>query len=380
MHIGDKSEHCSGCGACVHICPRKAVEMRENEKCLPYPVIDSDKCIDCGLCVKVCQCYDKAEKDDAAKVRFFVVRQKDAEKRILSQSGGLFGGLAEVILKKGGVCYGAAVNSDLVVRQTRIDKLSELPQLLGSKYVQSDTADSFLEAEKDLKEGKTVLYSGTSCMIDGLNRYLRQKRADTENLITCDLICHGVSSPRMYKDYLGILEQQYNSKITKVDFRDKKLGWRGCVQKYTFENGNVIHDKVYTDFYFSNIAYRDSCHNCQYLNIANKVSDITMADFWGSEEANLSIDDDNTGISLATVRSDKGLKLLEESDLEKYETKEEYALVRNLNSSVPKPKWHDAFWRDYYKKGYKYCMRKYTIYGGDIVKLKRKILIKIGKW
>lgn len=47
-------EYCCGCGACYAICPRKAVDMKDDEERMFYPVIDESKCIRCYQCIKVC--------------------------------------------------------------------------------------------------------------------------------------------------------------------------------------------------------------------------------------------------------------------------------------------------------------------------------------
>lgn len=248
MRIGDKINHCSACGACEQICPKNAVELKENDRGFLYPVIDEEKCINCGICVKVCECYSETPKAD--KLNVYAVRHKDLEQQMNSRSGGLFTALAEVVLDRSGVCYGAAVCGDLVVRQTRITEKSELYKLQGSKYVQSSVEESFKEVEKDLKKGLLVLYSGTSCAVDGLKRYLTQKKADTSKLVTCDLICHGVPSPLMYRENLKRLEKQNGSGITDVDFRNKKkYGWTAHVETYRFQNGEELDEAFYTDLF-----------------------------------------------------------------------------------------------------------------------------------
>lgn len=377
MVINESNRQCSACTACVNICPKNAIELKENEKGFMYPIINIDRCVGCGMCVKVCQCYNITKKIDIKFIAY--TRHNSVKCRMQSQSGGLFSGIAEVVFSMNGVCYGAAVCDDLVVRCIRINSVRELYKLQGSKYVQCDYNGSFKNVENDLDNGRVVLFSGTSCAIDGLTRYLKSKQTDTSKLYTCDLICHGIPSPKMIVENIDRIEKEYHKDVKKLRYRDKEqYGWHSHIETYTFTDGSAVSDKIYTDLFYSHLAFRECCFDCQYANIIEKNADITMADFWGISKTKE--EDDNSGWSVAVVRSEKMLELLKIADLEVHECSIELALANNRTGNVRMPKKYDAFWSDYQKKGFIYVLKKYTIYGGIPFRLKRKVLMKLNQW
>lgn len=294
-------------------------------------------------------------------------------------SGGLFSALATVVIAEGGVCYGAGFIDNFNVAQIRVDDISDLYKLQGSKYVQSKVEHSYELVESDLRNKKKVLYSGTSCIIAGLLAFLSVKKVSTVGLITCDLICHGVPSPLLWKNNIERQTKKYGE-IQSVNFRDKKNGWHSHIESYAFKNGKIIDEKFYTDLFYSHVALRKSCYECRYIKNEEKPADITMADFWGITEATIDIEDDNTGISLAVLRTDKGEELLRKSNLLVCNIDAVSAMVNNMNSPAKPPIWKEKFWRDYKAKGYEYCLKKYSIYGGLWFKIKRRVLKKMGKW
>lgn len=379
MKINIEHKACSGCTACANICPHNAITLRKNEKGFQYPVIDPNKCTDCGLCGTVCQCAE-TELKQSKMLRTFAVKHPGDMVRSSSQSGGLFYGLAEWVIKQGGVCYGAAVDDNLAVKQIRVTTISDLKRLQGSKYVQSDVGGSFVEVEKDLRAGNVVLYSGTSCIIDGLYRYIRCKKLDDSKLYTCDLICHGVMTPLMYEENLKRIENKEQKKIAAVNFRDKKFGWHSHIETYTFEDNTTQSEAYYAELFYTHIALRECCYRCKYTDFYKKPADITMADFWGIEKILPDWEDDNKGISLAAIHSEKGLALLKETSLDFCEVSPESVLDKNRKGAIRKPRIYDPFWEDYFQKGYEYSLKKYTVYGGIPFRIKRKIMMFFHKW
>lgn len=376
MWTGDISK-CTGCSACASICAQNAITLVENEKGFKYPKVNTELCVNCGLCETVCCCERLSEQKE---YEAFLVIHNDESVRSTSQSGGLFYGLAELVLARGGIVYGAAVCDDLVIRQIRVDNAASLHKFQGSKYVQSDIAETFVEISEDLKKGSTVIYSGTSCMIEGLNSFLTKLKVNTENLYTCDLMCYGVVSPKLYRENLKRVQEQNNKNIVSVNFRDKKFGWHSSIQTYSFEDSSKISENFWTQLMYTRVALRDCCYSCQYANVGRKPSDITMGDFWGIEKAFPDIHDDNKGFSLAVVHTKKGEELLNNANLKLRKAPKEHLLDENRNDNLQKSSKYDAFWKDYFSKGYKYCLRKYTIYGGVPFKVKRKLLKALNKW
>lgn len=276
----DKLE-CCGCSSCVQKCPQNAIEMKANNEGFFYPKINKEKCINCGVCVKVCPQLKEVKKADKGFPKAYAMRNKNEEELMKSSSGGIFTVLANYVLENEGIVFGAAYDENLNVNHIKIEKKEDINLLQSSKYVQSNINETYKEAENYLKQSKIVLFSGTPCQIAGLNSYLMKKY---ENLITCDLVCHGVPSQKLFKKYLEYLSKKFKSKVVRYNFRSKeKKGW-GLVSKVETADGRVRFiepdfDPYYTNFLNSTI-YRENCYTCHYTNY-NRVSDITLADYWG---------------------------------------------------------------------------------------------------
>ena len=305
---------CYGCKACEQICPRGAISMPADREGFWYPEINTDLCVDCGLCQKSCPTQDEnlmkwlhpmPSTVDAAWNRCL-------EKRLKSTSGGLFFLIAESWIKRGGIVFGAEFDSELRVFHHGVGRVEELKNLRGSKYVQSDVRDSFAEAEKMLMRGENVMYSGTPCQIAGLKSFLG---TDYDNLITVDLVCHGVPSPLFFAEYLQWCGDKFGSSVKKFLFRDKKRsGWRAYVS-IILKNGLHKSFKVGEDlyshhFHVGNISRR-SCYSCQYSR-GERVGDITLSDFWNSEKYYRELKKERKyGYNLVMCNTHKGRNLYE---------------------------------------------------------------------
>ena len=267
----------------------------------------------CKKCEKVCPIHYPNSKNKETKT--YVAYAKDEEIRKRSSSGGIFSLLAKSVLLQNGVVFGAAFDAQFQVHHIGVTKIEELEKLRGSKYLQSRVEHTFCEAENYLKAGKLVLYSGTACQIEGLQKYLGKSY---ENLLTMDVLCHGVPSPKIWKLYLKQLKTKYDSKVEKVHFRNKKDGWKKYLILIRFENAkkHLISFKKdkFMKMFLSNINLRPSCHNCQFKAIPRS-SDITLGDCWGIEDYMPEMDDDGgTSVILVhTVKGEEQLKKMKES-------------------------------------------------------------------
>ena len=219
---------CFGCGSCFLSCPKNAIEMESDEEGFAFPKIDEKKCIDCSVCIKKCPSFSPLEKNDFAQETYSVLYKND-EICKKSASGGAFAAFVVKIIENQGVVFGCAYDEDLNAVQIKIDRLENLIKLQGSKYVSSDSKSTFAEAKKDLLIGKKGLYSGRPCQIAGLRRYLGK---DYENLLTVDLVCHGVPSQKLFTKYLEWLGQKNGGKIIYYGFRDKDVGGWSCGGKF----------------------------------------------------------------------------------------------------------------------------------------------------
>lgn len=232
----------------------------------------------------------------------------------------------------------------------------------GSKYVQSDLKNIFKDIYSELKKGKRlILFSGTPCQIAGLKSYLSIKKVNLEKLYLIDVVCHGVPSPFIWKDYLKYIEKTKKQKIIAVNFRDKsELGWSAHKESYTFTTGKKIYKDMYTYLFYEHIMFRHSCGKCPYADIYRE-SDITLADFWGWENTDTTLNSDDKGISLILLNTEKGNTLFEnnKSQLIVKKTILKNCMQPNLISPSVHNKKREDFEKDYIQHGLRYIMRKY---------------------
>ena len=240
IQIIDKSQ-CCGCTACASICTQNAITMQPDVMGFLYPVVDKGKCIDCSLCEKVCAFNDLYDISLNLKEPIvYAARHKNIHEIETSRSGAAFIALSDWILDSGGVVYGAGYADHFRVIHKKATTKEERDEFKGSKYVQSDMNTVFRQVKDDLKKGLLVLFTGTPCQTAGLNSYLGKKLR--KNLFLVDIICHGVPSPYIWNDYLTYVENKYQSRIVKVDFRNKINGWSSAhIETFVFENGYVVN-------------------------------------------------------------------------------------------------------------------------------------------
>lgn len=329
-------EKCTGCGACVQRCPKQCIAWEKGEFGFLYPSIDAAMCVQCGLCEQVCPIEKKAPIPKNQRVYAAVHRSPDILTK--STSGGAFTALAQAIFRSGGVVYGVAMTDAMQVAHIRTETTAELDALRGSKYVQSDTGSTYVQAEKDLKAGRSVLYSGTPCQIDGLKRFLQK---DYDNLYTADIVCHGVGSQTYFDQYMKYAQTKYD-RIEALQFRSKKYaGWscgNGAIVVGAADSSRTLpyrdYDNYYYAYFLSGEIYRKSCYSCKYAN-TRRVGDFSMGDYWGVEALHLPLSTEN-GCSLLIVNSEKGQALLDTiSDLSTAETTIEQAARCNMQLNVP---------------------------------------------
>ena len=306
--------NCTGCTACKNICPTKCIDFKDNSEGFSYPNIDKNKCISCNECLNVCPVLN-SEKNDCISEAYAVIN-KNSNELIQSSSGGFFSVLAKKILNENGIVYGAAFDKNMKVKHIEITNIKELNNIRGSKYVQSNLNDTFLKVREKLNKNILVLFSGTPCQVKGLNRFLDK---DYKNLITVDLACHGVPSPKVFKKYITDIEKQKNSKIIEYNFRNKDIGWKKFNTKIKLKNKEIINEyfgnNIYMKGFLQNLYLRKSCYNCTSNNFTSK-SDFTLADFWGVEDVKQNMDNHN-GVSLVLLNTEKAKITFKNDNMQK---------------------------------------------------------------
>lgn len=358
---------CTGCMACYNSCRKGAIVIKENNEGFLSPEIDQSTCVNCGLCKKICPANNPIISNEPKKI--FACWSKNEDIRKSSSSGGAFWELASSVIKSGGYVAGCVLDNKLKARHIIVGTLTELEQLKGSKYSQSIIGKIYIEVHKLLLHGQTVLFSGTPCQIAGLKNYLQK---DFDNLITVDLVCHGVPSPLLFEDYKEYIKKEKGFKrIDSIVFRGKKRSWmlynmqvegvdsEDCKLSYS---GHYLIDPWIRGFLGDNFL-RKSCYNCQYANIS-RVSDFTIADWWSFKPKDGDYSYLQKGVSSMTCNTERAISFfstikdsfyLESKSLEDYKTTNP-----SLSSSWKEPDSRVLFWSDYNNYGFsKALIKKY---------------------
>ena len=350
IQIIDK-HNCCGCSACVMVCPKQCIKLTEDEKGFKYPFVQKESCINCGLCEKVCTALIPRFVHDPIEV--FAAFNPNENVRENSSSGGVFSMLAEMIIDDGGVVFGACFDEKWDVIHDYTETKQGIERFRGSKYVQSNIGDSYKKVFKFLKDGRKVLFSGTPCQNAGLKNFLRK---EYDNLLTIEVVCHGVPSPLVWRSYIEYVNPN-KREISYINLRDKSRGWKKY--SYLIKSGEerLVDEFASSSLYllgFSlNLTLRPSCYRCSAKGLRSG-ADITLADCWGVHDIK-DIIDDNKGISAILVNSNKGKLILDKILSNRKELT--YDFIKKHNPSVFKstkePYCSKTFWGLFMKYGIK---------------------------
>ena len=304
-----RQDMCTGCTACVFVCPTSSISMLENKEGFLQPFIDVNTCNACHRCEEYCPVLHPPTIPSGAKVNVYVANNNDDSIRVQSSSGGIFHSIAKWIIEQGGVVFGARFNDKWEVVHDYCETEDVIQLFMRSKYVQSNVGSTFIQAKQFLQGGRWVLYTGTPCQIEGLKSYLKD---EYDRLLTIDFICHGVPSLGIWRKFLSEFPPKKYS-ITNIDFRDKCNGWHKLttrINSIDVESNDEkclrcsAYDFPYTIGFYQNYYLRRVCYRCPFKTV-HRNSDITLADAWGIESFAPELDDDK-GSSLVFVHTDKG--------------------------------------------------------------------------
>ena len=321
--ITDKTK-CCGCGACFNICPKHCITMRADAEGFLYPSVDKQNCVNCGLCEKVCPVLHVPSLTNLPQA--YAAKNISDEIKLKSSSGGMFTALAEYILARGGVVFGAGFDKNWNVCHQYAETIDDLDKLRRSKYVQSDIGHTFEQAKNFLQQSREVLFTGTPCQIAGLKNYLGK---DYANLLTADIICHATPSPNVWQKFLT---QNFTvSQIRAINFREKHFDWTHFYLSFLMPHalcahGNVqtINEKIFFHIraaaaviyrncflkaFLQELINRPSCHVCQFKG-QKRAADFTLGDLWGKWDRLITNEDRRYGISALLVNSTKGRQVL----------------------------------------------------------------------
>lgn len=301
MKVNLKKEECCGCGACADICHMEAIQMVQDREGFKYPRVNKKICVNCGRCRRVCPLKNIEEKK--YQQLYVGLQANNKQVRYSSSSGGAFYVLAQYVLEKGGVVYGAGYFDEMVVKHRMVIDTDQLEQIRRTKYVQSDLQGIFHSVKKQLENKKWVLFCGTPCQVQALNLFLNKYY---DSLILVDLVCYGVASPQIWRAYTKYVENVHKGKMTKFSFRDKRNRDNGHTCSYKIDDveyEECLYNNIYCKMYFGNYILRPSCYECKFCTV-NRKSDFTIGDFWGIENVKPDMDD-GMGTSLMIVRTDK---------------------------------------------------------------------------
>ncbi len=362
-NVADKiKEECCGCGLCEQICPQKAISFEYDSEGFLYPKVNSEQCVNCGLCIKQCSFVSPNAK--VLEPDYYIARLKNESELLKSASGGLFAALSDYVLELGGRVYGATYDSDWKVVHIGGDNVETRDLMRDSKYVQSDIRTIYQDCLETLKTGRFVLFTGTPCQTSALRRFIEKTSINTDKLILCDLVCHGVGSPQIWSLYLTRLQRRIG-RIVNIKTRNKSYG-SGYNMTITGEKENYRRPgsaDPYVSLFQQNCILRPSCFHCPMKNI-NRVGDLTIGDFQKAKQYYPQYYD-GKGVSVALVNTEKGKKLLQkiQNRLNFQQVSKESAMQINLQGQIGGYVQRNVFFKRLNSDSFETVLKKYTEVG-----------------
>lgn len=356
---------CYGCGACANACAKRCIHLSESEKGFYVPILDRNSCNNCDMCETVCPVLNEKSPEFVLSSAYLFINGNDYNRRV-SSSGGFVNAAAEYLMNNnnGAVVYGAAFDDDFKVVQKGISEYEKIYELMGSKYVQSYVNESLLkEVKEHLDENTQVLYVGTPCQIAGLKSFLGK---EYDNLYTIELICEGVPSPRVWREYL--CDYYKNKEIRYIQFRYKFFGWWNHGLRIQFAKDDYYSPTrggtdPYMQCFMNNLSTSMACDHCRYRRKEHN-GDFYIGDAWNVNRIRSNMDD-NMGITTVFANSLKAKKVME-SLRDKHNifeitideaTRFRPDLFESMGNSEKKEMFFKCFEKYGFKKAYEFCIK-----------------------
>ena len=356
---------CCGCKVCATVCPKDAISFSFDDEGFWYPSIDEEKCIHCNKCRNVCPLNTENLSVITDQNQTYAAYAKSDDVLKKSASGGMFTVLSDVILENNGVVFGHTYDENCHAVCSKAETKSERDKMCGSKYVQSDMKNIYNDIKEAVVSGRKVLFTGTPCQAEAAKKFLRTSNND--NFYTCALVCHGVPSPKIFAEYVALEEKKAGKKITNVEFRNKDNGWKMPLLKLSNEKELVAARLLNADafnnlFQGTDCILRPSCYECRYAG-KERLEDITIADFWGVQNKHADMFNDDKGVSLVLVNTEKGKTLFKGASSALVAKHVPLSDVQERNTPLVHPsvpfKLRERVFREYKKHGAKYILKKY---------------------
>ena len=364
LKIFDISDTCTGCGACVNVCPKHCLRLEPDNEGFYMPKYQ-DGCIECGMCEKVCHVIHSNEKKPISEESVIIYHSSDSDIREKSSSGGAFSLFADYVIKNEGVVFATLYNPE--TKRVEVSSTDSFPvqRFRKSKYAESFSGDTCSQIRRELQNGRTILFCGTPCQVSGLKRFLETSKVDMTKLLTIDFICHGVPSMKCLNAFLSydgreVVDMDFRYK----DFSDKKIGWHDMAYCEYYASGesrvltcNDLHYYYYYYPFLESIMLRKSCYTCKEVSFSS--ADITVGDFW-SIYKDKSIADDNKGVSIIKFHTPKAINIWSELNIDGYHREISFDIIQSqlTNKTSGLQKERTVFFAEVGKKGYMPTVRR----------------------
>lgn len=354
MSICDSS-HCTSCMACYNTCMKNCINIKTNKYGNLEPIINQDICISCNLCSLCCPVNNEVTKNNS--IEAYACWSLNSDERKTSSSGGIASIFYNHFIKnKNGACYGCSYDDNLQLTYSRATTLEDIVKFKTSKYTFSYTGKIFREIEKDLKNNLHVVFVGTPCQVAGLKKYLKK---DYGNLLTIDLICHGMPPQKYLDEYIELLN---------LDEKPNKLTFRGSLDFYfsLYKDEKILYSKksqedLFFKAFLEGLFYNENCYSCQYAN-SKRVGDITIGDFWGLGKELPFNHETKNGVSVVLINNTNGKDYFEEIKAKIFYEQRPIseAIAGNDQLQHPSKKHinHEKFLKLYSEKGLKEALEK----------------------